>query len=107
MPKENDPNNKERIENEKAESKSGVKGSSSDTIGGTATATGRAVQNQGTTGTEIQNPGTSRQDEDQTGDATERTAQNQSSSTDQPIRNPSGDDLSNAADGDEGSGRNI
>ena len=106
MPNENDPNNKEKRENETTGSRSGVKGSSSDTIGGTATATGRAAQNQGTTGTEIQNPGTSRQDEDVTGNATERTSESQTS-TDQPIRNPSGDDLSNATDGDEGSGRNI
>ena len=106
MANEHDPKNKEKSEHETTESTSGVKGSSSDNIGGTAMATGRAMQNQGTTGTAIQNPGTSRQDEDVTGDATERTRESQSS-TDQPVRNPSGDDLSNAADGDEGSGRNI
>ena len=98
MPSENDQ--------EKKGNESGVKGSSSDTIGGTPAATGRAMQNQGSTGTEIQNPGTSRQEEDVTGDGTERTNESQSS-TDQPVRNPSGEDLSNAADGDEGSGRNI
>ena len=106
MANDHDPNNKQKMENETTESSSGVKGSSADNIGGTATATGRAQQNQGTTGTAIQNPGTSRQDEDVTGDATERTSESQSS-TDQNVRNPSGDDLSNAADGDEGSGRNI
>jgi hypothetical protein len=106
MPNDHDPNNKKKMENEATDSSSGVKGSSADNIGGTATATGRAEQNQGTTGTAIQNPGTSRQEEDITGDPTERTSESQSSS-DQPIRNPSGDDLSNAADGDEGSGKNI
>ena len=106
MANEHDPNNKEKSETETTRSSSGVKGSSADNIGGTATATGRAQQNQGTPGTAIQNPGTSRQNEDVTGDATERTSESQSS-TDAPVRNPSGDDLKNAADGDEGSGRNI
>ena len=106
MANEHYPNNKDKSETKTAEPSSGVKGSSADNIGGKATATGRAEQNQGTTGTSIQNPGTSRQDQDVTGDATERTSESQSSS-DQNVRNPSGDDLSNAADGDEGSGRNI
>jgi hypothetical protein len=55
---------------------------------GTGTATGTAPQNPGTT---EQNPGTSRQNQ----------------STDTPIRNPSGEDLSDGIDGDEGSGRGI
>lgn len=106
MANEHDPNNKEKNETATTESSSGVKGSSADNIAGTATATGRAQQNQGTTGTAIQNPGTSRQNEDVTGDGTERTGESQSS-TDGTVRNPSGDDLGNAADGDEGSGTNI
>jgi len=56
---------------------------------GTGTATGTAPQNPGTT---EQNPGTSRQNE---------------SAQDTPIRNPSGDDLSQGIEGDEGSGRRI
>ena len=56
---------------------------------GTGTATGTAPQNPGTA---EQNPGTSRQDQ---------------SATDAPIRNPSGDDLSQGIEGDEGSGRGI
>jgi hypothetical protein len=52
---------------------------------GTGTATGTAPQNPGT---ERQNPGTS-PDQDST------------------IRNPSGDDLSEGIEGDEGSGRGI
>ena len=52
---------------------------------GTGTATGTAPQNPGT---ERQNPGTS-PDQDST------------------IRNPSGDDLSQGIEGDEGSGRGI
>jgi hypothetical protein len=85
-----------------------VKGSSSNTdSSGAATAPGRAQENQGSTGTEIQNPGTSRQDEDVTGDITERSNEGQSDTDDQTVRNPSGDDLRDAADGDEGSGKNF
>jgi len=56
---------------------------------GTGTATGTAPQNPGTI---EQNPGTSRQSQP---------------TTDTPIRNPSGEDLSEGIDGDEGSGRGI
>ena len=56
---------------------------------GSGAATGTAPQNPGTI---EQNPGTSRQDQ---------------STTDAPIRNPSGEDLSEGIDGDEGSGRGI
>lgn len=85
-----------------------VKGSSSNTdSSGAATAPGRAKENQGSTGTEIQNPGPSRHHEDVTGDITERSNENQSGTDDHTLRNPSGDDLRDAADGDEGSGKNF
>lgn len=106
MPNENDPNNKERTADETAPNDPAVKGSSSDTIGGGATATGRSMQNHGSTGTEIQDPGTSRQEENVIGRSAERSTQPQNT-IGQPIRNPSGDDISDAADGDEGSGRNF
>jgi len=79
--------------------------------GGAGTATGRSLENQDSTGTAPQNPGTAQQnpgtsnkDEDVTGDATEKTGQG---NTNDGVRNPSGDDLSNAVDGDEGSGRGF
>ena len=79
--------------------------------GGAGTATGRSVENQDSTGTAPQNPGTAQQNpgtsgkgQDITGDATERSGQGD---TDEGVRNPSGDDLSNAVDGDEGSGRGF
>jgi len=79
--------------------------------GGSGTATGRSLENQDSTGTAPQNPGTARQnpgtsgkDEDITGDATEKSGQG---NTSDEIRNPSGDDLGNAVDGDEGSGRGF
>jgi hypothetical protein len=68
----------------------GQRGSQRDTgTSGSGAATGTAPQNPGTI---EQNPGTSRQSE---------------STTDTPIRNPSGEDLSEGIDGDEGSGRGI
>ncbi|MFL6466404.1 MAG: hypothetical protein ACJ72Z_00450 [Pyrinomonadaceae bacterium] len=107
-------------ENETLASESGYnqdkkdqKGSKSDSLkgGGTGTATGRSMENKDSTGTAPQNPGTSRQnpgtsgrDEDVTGDATEKSGQ---TTSEQPIRNPSGEDLGNAIDGDEGSGRGF
>ncbi|PYS89429.1 MAG: hypothetical protein DMF62_07235 [Acidobacteria bacterium] len=79
--------------------------------GGAGTATGRSLENQDSTGTAPQNPGTAQQnpgtsgkDEDITGDATERSGHG---NTSDGVRNPSGDDLSNAVDGDEGSGRGF
>ncbi len=94
------------------ESESGYKkDDSSKQSGGAGTATGRSLENQDSTGTAPQNPGTAQQnpgtfgkDEDITGDATERSGQE---STTDEVRNPSGDDLSNAVDGDEGSGRGF
>ena len=61
-----------------------------------------------------QNPGTSRgQQEDRTGTGEERGGTNDEAvrepddNTDSTIRNPSGEDLSDAIDGDEGSGRRL
>lgn len=69
-----------------------------------------------------QNPGTSRgQQEDRTGTNEERgqadesagtndeavTEETNGSNADSTIRNPSGDDLGDAIDGDEGSGRRV
>lgn len=71
--------------------------------GGTGTATGTAPQNPGT---KQQNPGTTGRTEDVTGDATERSAEG-SSEAGEPIRNPSGDALGDAIDGDEGSGKRF
>ena len=71
--------------------------------GGTGTATGTAPQNPGTT---QQNPGTSGKNTDVTGDATERSIEGKSEAG-EPIRNPSGDALGDAIDGDEGSGKRI
>ena len=84
--------------------------------GGTGTATGRSSES-GTPGTGTgtapqnpgtarQNPGTSGQNTDVTGDATERSVEGRSEAG-EPIRNPSGDALSDAIDGDEGSGKRI
>ena len=65
--------------------------------------TGTAPQNPGTS---RQNPGTSGQNTDVTGDATERSVEGRSEAG-EPIRNPSGDALGDAVDGDEGSGKRI
>jgi len=69
---------------------SGQRGSQQDRGStGTGTATGTAPQDLGST---EQNLGSSRQNQ---------------STTDTPIRNPSGDDLSEGIEGDEGSGRGF
>lgn len=93
------------------ESESGYKKDDSNKIGGAGTATGRSLENKDSTGkapqnpgTTQQNPGTSGKDVDMTGDATEQSGQGDTSDG---VRNPSGDDLSNAVDGDEGSGRGF
>jgi hypothetical protein len=102
MPGQNDPGNKQ---NQVPESEKGFEqvrdkqgpgtgqaGSQQDrgsTGTGTGTATSTAPQNPVTA---EQDPGTSRQNQ---------------STTDAPIRNPSGDDLSQGIEGDEGSGRGI
>jgi hypothetical protein len=80
----------ERDKDKKQGQRSGGSGSHQDKgTSGSGAATGTAPQNPGTI---EQNPGTSRQDQ---------------STADTPIRNPSGDDLSEGIDGDEGSGRRI
>jgi hypothetical protein len=94
------------------ESESGYKKADSNKqSGGAGTATGRSMENQDSTGKAPQNPGTAQQNPgttgkgaDITGDATEQSGQD---STTNGVRNPSGDDLSNAVDGDEGSGRGF
>lgn len=94
------------------ESESGYKKNDSNKHGGGAgTATGRSIENQDSTGkapqnagTTQQNPGTFGKNEDITGDGTEQSGQG---NTSDGVRNPSGDDLSNAVDGDEGSGRGF
>lgn len=70
-------------------------------------------------GKDEQNPGTSRnQDQDVTGTKEERGIADKSEGTndeavteeaepDAAIRNPSGDDIADAVDGDEGSGRRV
>ena len=98
--------------NDFPESESGYKKDDSNKRGGGAgTATGRSMENKDSTGKAPQNPGTARQNpgtsgknEDITGDATEQSGQGNNGDG---VRNPSGDDLSNAVDGDEGSGRGF
>lgn len=84
--------------------------------GGTGMATGRSAESgipgpgtgtaSQTPDTAQQNPGTSGKSTDVTGDATERSVEGRSESG-ESIRNPSGDALGDAVDGDEGSGKRI
>ena len=100
MPDQNDTKDKEVPSSEKGyESEKNPQSGH----GGTGTATGTAPQNPGTN---KQNPGTSGQTTDVTGDATERSIEGKSEAG-EPIRNPSGDALGDAIDGDEGSGKRI
>lgn len=95
------------------------------TQGNTATSPQPESGKSGTTpnnpGKDEQNPGTSRgQDEDVTGTKEERgqadkpegtddeaVTEETGSDPDAAIRNPSGDDIGDAVDGDEGSGRRV
>jgi hypothetical protein len=65
---------------------------------GTQTGPGSSQQDRGSTG---RGAGTA------TGTAPQNPGTTEPQSTDTPIRNPSGDDLSEGIEGDEGSGRRI
>jgi hypothetical protein len=83
-PKREFPESEKGFEQERDKQRQGEGGQPQDR-GSTGTGTA--------TGTAPQDPGTTQQD--------------QSTTQDTPIRNPSGDDLSQGIEGDEGSGRGI